>query len=54
MRQLRRIVVGYTPTPDGERALHTALMFAAHAHATLYLLHVVERHKWHLLVFEQE
>ena len=42
MSQLRRIVVGYTPTPEGERAVHTALMFAVQARATLYLLHVVE------------
>jgi nucleotide-binding universal stress UspA family protein len=42
MSQLRRIVVGYSPTSDGERAARAALVFATHAQATLYLLHVVE------------
>lgn len=42
MSQLRRIVVGYTPTPDGERALRVAGAFAARAQALLYVLHVVE------------
>ncbi len=42
MSQLRRIVVGYAPTPDGERALRAARTFAARAHSLLYVLHVVE------------
>lgn len=42
MSQLRRIVVGYTPTPDGEHALGSALVLAERAQAMLYLLHVVE------------
>lgn len=42
MSQLRRIVVGYTPTPDGELALRSALALAEQAEARLYLLHVVE------------
>src|SRR5258708_7011752 len=42
MSQLRRIVVGYTPTPDGEHALRSALVLAERSQAMLYLLHVVE------------
>src|SRR4029453_1601728 len=42
MSQLRRIVVGYTVTPDGELALRSALALAARSQATLYLLHIVE------------
>ena len=42
MSQLRRIVVGYTPTPDGEHALSSALVLAERSQAMLYLLHVVE------------
>lgn len=42
MSQLRRIIVGYTQTPDGELAFRTALALAEQAHASLYLLHVVE------------
>lgn len=42
MSRLRRIVVGYTFTPDGELALRSALALAERAHAALYLLHVVE------------
>lgn len=42
MSQLRRIVVGYTPTPDGELALRSALTFAEQSQSSLYLLHVVE------------
>lgn len=42
MSQLRRIVVGYTPTPDGEHALRSALVLADRSQAMLYLLHVVE------------
>ena len=42
MSQLRRIVVGYTPTPDGELALRSALALAEQSQALLYLLHVIE------------
>src|SRR5215510_12426074 len=42
MSQLRRIVVGYTPTLDGEHALRSALVLAERSQAMLYLLHVVE------------
>ncbi len=42
MSQLSRIVVGFTPTPDGERAVRVALALAVPARARLYLLHVVE------------
>ena len=42
MSRLRRIVVGYTFTPDGERALRSACALAERSHAALYLLHVVE------------
>jgi nucleotide-binding universal stress UspA family protein len=42
MSQLRRIVVGYTPTPDGELALHSALALAEQSQALLYILHVIE------------
>ncbi len=42
MSQLRRIVVGYTPTSDGEHALRSALVLAERSQAMLYLLHVVE------------
>ena len=42
MSQLRRIVVGYTPTPDGELALRSALALAEQSQASVYLLHVVE------------
>lgn len=42
MSQLRRIVVGYTPTPDGDHALRSALVLTERSQATLYLLHVIE------------
>ncbi len=42
MSQLRRIVVGYAPTPDSEHALRSALVLAAQAKALVYVLHVVE------------
>lgn len=42
MSQLRRIVVGYTPTPDGDHALRSALILAERSQALLYLLHVIE------------
>ena len=42
MSQLRRIVVGYTFSPDGELALRSALALAERSQASLYLLHVVE------------
>jgi nucleotide-binding universal stress UspA family protein len=42
MSQLRRIVVGYTPTPDGDCALRSALVLAERSQALLYLLHVIE------------
>lgn len=42
MSQLRRIVVGYTPTPDGDHALRSALVLAERSQAALYLLHVIE------------
>ena len=42
MSQLRRIVVGYAPTPDGEHALHSALALARQSQALVYVLHVVE------------
>jgi nucleotide-binding universal stress UspA family protein len=42
MSRLRRIVVGYTFTPDGELALRSALALAERSHAALFLLHVVE------------
>ncbi|MGE0683707.1 MAG: universal stress protein [Candidatus Binatia bacterium] len=42
MSQLRRIVVGYTPTPDGELAVQAALVLAEQSQALLYLLHVIE------------
>ena len=42
MSQLRRIVVGYTPTPDGELALRSALALAEQSQALIYLLHVIE------------
>jgi len=42
MSQLRRIVVGYNFSPDGELALRSAFTLAERSQATLYLLHVVE------------
>jgi nucleotide-binding universal stress UspA family protein len=42
MSQLRRIVVGYTPTPDGDQALRVAVALAERSQALLYLLHVIE------------
>jgi len=42
MSQLRRIVVGYNFSPDGELALRSAFALAERSQATLYLLHVVE------------
>jgi nucleotide-binding universal stress UspA family protein len=42
MSKLRRIVVGYNFSPDGEVALHSARILAERLEAALYLLHVVE------------
>lgn len=42
MDRLRRIVVGYNFSPDGDIAFHSARVLAERSSAALYILHVVE------------
>lgn len=42
MSRLRRIVIGYNVSPDGDIAFHSARVLAERSGAVLYLLHVVE------------